>query len=284
MSENATEKPTGTATETATETETVKKTEQTAPGAEFTDIEQEIKDLKEPKQVYEKALNNTETETEPETGTETETEETGPDGKKVKEKAIDSELVDEGAEMMFNVSDYSFSALNSWLNKEPEKSEDYEATAKGKKLIIKNLKAYFRTYEIKITPGQALFYSYVVVYGFDFVAGLITRLKGLFTRLLMKKPTAAPAAQGPGPQSPGATAPEPTAPEPTTPPLTAEETEKKVRYLKEESYKRQKMHPCENPQCNKDEGYNQWTVKDRKFCSGSCRTTVQNKKNNPNKK
>lgn len=284
MSEPNSQTNTETAPETINETQTVtdinETAEQTPVDAEFTDIEAEVKALNTPKQTYEKALNDSEPEPEEEPETDTEEEEADPEGKTKKTKVIDSEFVDEGAEMMFNVSDFAFSGLNSWLNKEPDKAEDYEATQKGKRLIVKNLKAYFRTFEIKITPGQALLYSYIVVYGFDFVAGVFTRVKDLFKKLLAKKPPAPkPQTKQPEAEQPGGLKVAP--PEPAEQPvseLTEDEIKKALRSKKEEAYRKQGLKPCNNPDCNKDEGHNQWCAQDRKFCSGSCRTIVQNKK------
>src|SRR3990172_2124391 len=100
------------AAQPAAETPAPEKTDKPAPETGFTDIEAEISSLKPPKQVYEKALNTPEEEPEATTEEESEEEETVPDGKKVKKKVIDSEFVDEGAEMIFNVSDFAFSSVN----------------------------------------------------------------------------------------------------------------------------------------------------------------------------
>jgi len=275
--ETTTVTPAGTENVTET-TETIGKP---PVAADFTDIEAEIKDLNQPKQNYEKAVKDSHADPEPEPEEETEEEEQDEEGKTKKKKVIDSEFVDEGAEMMFNVSDFAFSGVNSWLNKEPEKAEDYEATQKGKRLIIKNLKAYFRTFEIKITPGQALFYSYIVVYGFDFVSGVFVRIKDMFKKLFAKKapaPKAAAKPQEPQPDTGGLKVAPPEPPEQTVSEMTEEEIKKALRFKKEEAYKKQGLKMCNNPDCNKDEGFNQWCAKDRQFCSGSCRTIIQNKK------
>ena len=286
-SQSAAETVTETAPETLTETTINENSQPTNNTEDFTDIEDEIKQLNKPKQTYEKAVNSTQKETEPDPEEESDQDQEEKKGKKEAEKAIDSEFVDEGAEMIFNVSDFAFSNLNSWLNKKPDEPEDFEATQKGRRLIIKNLKAYFRTYQIKITPGQALFYSYLVVYGLDLVTGLFIRIKDLFIKLWKKKsepkPTARPTAKANEPPPAFKTEP-PEPPEAPISELTEEQIKKALRSKKEENYRKQGLKPCENTTCDKDEGFNQWCAKDRKFCSGSCRTIVQNQKKKDEKK
>ena len=118
----------------------------------------------------------------------------------------------------------------------------------------------------------------MVVYGFDSLTGIFIRIKDLVKKLFAKKPEKPAAAKPAAEAVAGAAKPE-TAPEdkPVSE-LTEEEMKKVLRAKKEAQYRKDGLKPCANPDCNKDDnGFNQWVAKDRQFCSGSCRTIIQNK-------